>query len=100
MAANVFMTGSLANLSGMRDRLVSDLRKVRPAGDPVVVTVAADPANDAWRGARDFAAEKAGSAECFISREEYFERGAEYLKEHECSNRFFSTPPADELADA
>ena len=43
LAANVFVTGSLARLPGMRERLVADLRRVRPAGDPIGVTVAKDP---------------------------------------------------------
>ena len=43
LAANVFVTGALARLPGMRERLAADLRRVRPAGEPVGVTVAKDP---------------------------------------------------------
>ena len=43
LAANVFVTGSLARLPGMRERLAADLRKMRPAGDPIGVTLAKDP---------------------------------------------------------
>ena len=43
LAANVFVTGSLASIPGMRERLVCDLRKMRPAGDPIGVTLARDP---------------------------------------------------------
>ena len=43
LAANVFVTGSLARLPGLRERLVCDLRRMRPAGDTIGVTVARDP---------------------------------------------------------
>ena len=43
LAANVFVTGSLASIPGMRERLVCDLHKMRPAGDPIGVTLARDP---------------------------------------------------------
>ena len=96
LAADVFVTGSLAGLPGMRERLLCDLRKMRPAGDPVGVTVAADPAGDAWRGGRDFArraeAEAGGGEEGFVTRAEFLEKGAEFLKEHRLSNRYFRTP--------
>lgn len=92
LAANVFVTGSLAKLPGLRERLVCDLRKMRPAGDHIGVTVARDPAGDAWRGGRDFARKNAENGECFVTRQEFLENGAEFLKEHRLSNRYFRTP--------
>ena len=97
LAADVFVTGSLASLPGMRERLLCDLRKMRPAGDPIGVTVAADPAGDAWKGGRDFARRAGASAggggeESFVTRAEFLEKGAEFLKEHRLSNRYYRTP--------
>ena len=90
LAANVFVTGGLAALPGVKERLVADLRRMRPAGDVIGVVMAADPSGDAWRGAREFVLSAESTA--YLSRDEYFERGAEWLKEHPFSNRFFPTP--------
>jgi len=48
---------------------------------------AKDPLLDAWKGA----AQWAGSSESrrsFVTREEYLEKGGEYLKEHNLGNAF------------
>ncbi len=60
---------------------------------PPQVTMASRPALDAWYGARDWALEHlptavGGPAEGWISRQEYEEKGGEYLSEHCASNIF------------
>ena len=49
---------------------------------------------DAWRGGRDFAQGNAGGSggDCYVTRQEFLEKGAEFLKEHRLSNRYFRTP--------
>ena len=47
---------------------------------------------DAWNGGRDFARGNSGSGECYVTRQEFLEKGAEFLKEHRLSNRYFRTP--------
>ena len=50
-------------------------------------------AGDAWRGGRDFARSNADDgSDCFVTRQEFLENGAEFLKEHRLSNRYFRTP--------
>lgn len=55
--------------------------------------MASRPAVDAWYGARDWALEHlpaggGGAAEGWISRQDYEEKGGEYLSEHCASNVF------------
>lgn len=52
--------------------------------------MATRPALDAWYGARDWALEHpaAGGAEGWISKQDYEEKGGEYLREHCASNAF------------
>ncbi len=55
--------------------------------------MASRPALDAWYGARDWALEHlpaagVGAAEGWISRQDYEEKGGEYLSEHCASNVF------------
>lgn len=60
---------------------------------PFQVTLASRPALDAWYGARDWALEhlptgSGAAAEGWISRQDYEEKGGEYLSEHSASNIF------------
>lgn len=57
------------------------------------MTLASRPALDAWYGARDWALEhlptgRGAAAEGWISRQDYEEKGGEYLSEHWASNLF------------
>lgn len=57
------------------------------------MTLASRPALDAWFGARDWALEhlptrEREAAQGWISRQEYEEKGGEYLSEHSASNVF------------
>lgn len=57
------------------------------------MTLASRPALDAWFGARDWALEhlpsrEGAAAQGWISRQEYEEKGGEYLSEHCASNVF------------
>ncbi|KAJ2593998.1 Nuclear actin-protein involved in chromatin remodeling [Coemansia sp. RSA 1722] len=96
LVKNVFVTGGgFAQMPGILDRLRRDIVSVVPAGTSVVVRRAADPLRDAWRGAALWCSKEpdAFSAGC-ISREDYLEMGAEYLREHGASNRYHKFPAA------
>jgi len=93
LANNVFLTGGLASVQGLQERLETDLRCMRPAGSTFHVGRAANPNLDSWRGASRWA----GSSQAvFLSRELYQEAGEGYLAEHIFSNRYFPTPPPQE----
>ncbi|CAK6976380.1 actin-related protein 5 [Scomber scombrus] len=91
LVSNVFLTGGNMQYPGMKDRVERELRAMRPFQSHFKVTMASRPALDAWYGARDWALEHlpgGGAAEGWISRQEYEEKGGEYLSEHGSSNVF------------
>ena len=64
---------------------------MRPFQSTFRVRTAENPVVDAWYGARRWANSEDYQLGC-ISREDYQEKGAEYLREHLYSNRYFPTP--------
>ena len=72
----------------MVPRLQKDLLSLRPFQSAFNVNKAADPAGDAWRGAREFG--KVAPLSSYMSRAEYQECGSQYFMEHRASNRRFT----------
>jgi actin-related protein 5 len=64
---------------GFDARLGRELRAVLHVERPLGVRRAGDPVLDAWRGAARWAGEEA-SKKGFVSRAEYLEKEAEYIK--------------------
>lgn len=89
--SNVFLTGGNLMYPGMKERVERELLALRPFQSHFQVTLASRPALDAWYGARDWALAHppgGGEEEGWISRQDYEEKGGEYLKEHSASNVF------------
>ena len=85
MAANVFVTGAAAKLPGLVERIASDLISMRPFKSETKVSMASDPAMDAFRGMQKFAKDKDQTV--WITKAEYEEKGAmNVFKRHCCSN--------------
>lgn len=76
---DVFLTGGNTLFRGFAERLETELRTVLPVEAPLKVRAAADPVLDAWKGAAAWARGD-GITRAAISREEYAEKGSEYLK--------------------
>jgi len=95
LVENVFVTGSLARFPGFKARLETDLLSCRPFKSKLGVRIARNPSSDAWNGARKFARNFGQSDEYFVTRQDYLEKGAEYLKEHPFSNSYTKTPVAE-----
>ena len=94
MANNVFLTGGLANLPGLRERLMVDLMEMRPFGSTQKVVLAVNPSTDGWSGASAWAATSSGPASPgWVSKQDWEERGEGHLAEHLASNKYFPTPP-------
>jgi actin-related protein 5 len=89
---NIFITGGVAKLPGLKERLEKELLEMRPFESTFSVKIAGDPSLDAWNGARKFATTGNNVNNFSISKEEYFELGGEYLKENCLSNKYFKTP--------
>lgn len=93
LVSNVFLTGGNMQYPGMKERVERELLAMRPFQSHFKVTMALQPALDAWYGARDWALahpprQGGESAEGWISRQDYEEKGGEYLSEHCASNVF------------
>ncbi|XP_061745233.1 actin-related protein 5 [Nerophis ophidion] len=88
LVSNVFLTGGNMQYPGMKERMERELLAIRPFQSHFKVTMATRPALDAWLGARDWALEHppGGGGEGWISRQDYEEKGGEYLSEHCASN--------------
>lgn len=65
----------------MRERLEAGIRKLCPFELPVRVVRASDPILDAWRGASVFAA-TTGFAKQTFNREDYYEKGEDWLRRY------------------
>lgn len=87
MLKDIFLTGGYALFQGFEERLRTELRAVLPAEVQLAVRTAKDPVLDAWKGAASWA-RTAESRNAFVSREEYLEKGGEYLREHNLGNVF------------
>ncbi|RVE70311.1 hypothetical protein OJAV_G00063400 [Oryzias javanicus] len=90
LVSNVFLTGGNMQYPGMKQRIERELLAMRPFQSHFKVTMASRPALDAWYGARDWALEHppGEASEGWISRQDYEEKGGEYLSEHCASNLF------------
>lgn len=91
LAKNVVVTGGLANLRGLKERLLTDLISIRPFRSEVNVTVMENCNLSAWHGARDFV-RLDGHENYILTKQMYDEFGPEYFKVHIASNPYHPTP--------
>ena len=77
---DVFCTGGNVLFRGFEERLRSELLAVLPANAPLGVRLAKDPLLDAWRGAAGWARKTEDWKAARVTREEYSEKGADYIK--------------------
>lgn len=88
---DVFLTGGNTSFMGFGERLKRELVSVLPAGIEIGVRGAKDPLLDAWRGAAKWCGDLSGGAEwrrALVTKQEYFEKGGDYLKEMRLGNAF------------
>ncbi|KAI9167050.1 Actin-like protein arp5 [Paramyrothecium foliicola] len=84
---DIFLTGGNTLFQNFDERVREGLRALLPADSPLVVRRADDALLDAWKGAAGWAG-SAGWKAAKITREEYQEKGAEYIKEHDMGNSY------------
>ncbi|OQE18757.1 hypothetical protein PENSTE_c017G07871 [Penicillium steckii] len=82
---DVFLTGGNTLFSSFDDRFRNELRGFIPVDADLRVRRAGDPIFDAWKGAAEWSS-SGDFGKSAISREEYLEKGSEYIKEHELGN--------------
>lgn len=85
MLKDIFLTGGNTMFSGFEDRLQNELRTVLPVEASIKLRHATNPLLDAWKGAAQWARETEHQQH-FVSRDEYQEKGSEYMKEHDQGN--------------
>lgn len=88
MLKDIFLTGGYTLFQGFEERLRNELRAVLPADATLGVRKARDPILDAWKGAAAWAGQPT-SRQSFVTRDEYLEKGGEYIKEHNLGNAGF-----------
>lgn len=76
---DIFLTGGNTLFEGFEDRLRKELRSVIPVDARFDLRQASDPILDAWKGAAQWSRE-ASSRNSLVTKEEYSEKGAEYIK--------------------
>ncbi|SCU86349.1 LAME_0D05754g1_1 [Lachancea meyersii CBS 8951] len=85
LAMNIFLTGGNVKVPGTRERVVRDFTGILPLETKLNVTLAKDPFVDAWRGMAKLS-QSDTYKETFVTRKEYYEYGADYIKEHRLGN--------------
>lgn len=76
---DVFLTGGNTLFDGFEERLYRELRTVLPTDAHLGIRHASNPLLDAWKGAAQWTRES-GFSNYAVTREEYNEKGAEYIK--------------------
>lgn len=76
---DVFLTGGNTLFDGFEERLYRELRAVLPTDAHLGIRHASNSLLDAWRGAAQWTKES-GFSNYAVTREEYNEKGAEYIK--------------------
>ncbi|XP_038046523.1 actin-related protein 5-like [Patiria miniata] len=92
LVQRVFLTGGNMMYPGMKQRIEAELLAMRPFQSPFQVFTAGDPVLDAWHGAKQWSTDATSVKDGFVTREEYLEKGGEYIKEHVASNRYRPNP--------
>lgn len=82
---DIFLTGGNTLFQGFEDRLRAELRAVLPAEQAITVRRAKDSVLDSWKGAAQWAGKRESKGN-FITRQEWAEKGGEYIKEHGLGN--------------
>ncbi|KAH6895392.1 actin-related protein, ARP5 class [Thelonectria olida] len=84
---DVFLTGGNTIFENFDLRVCEGLQALLPADSPLKVRRAEDALLDAWKGAAGWAGSSAWKM-ARISKEEYQEKGPEYIKEHDMGNSY------------
>ncbi|KAF8862563.1 actin-like ATPase domain-containing protein [Acephala macrosclerotiorum] len=84
---DIFLTGGSSLFQNFDERLRDGLRACLPADAPLAIRRAKDGILDPWKGAAKWAGSSAWKTAA-VTREEYLEKGAEYMKEHDLGNAY------------
>ncbi|EEB08674.1 actin-like protein Arp5 [Schizosaccharomyces japonicus yFS275] len=85
LMSNILLTGGMSLLPGFVERIKNELKAILPTGTALNVKRAQDPSLDAWKGASSWSVTEKFKQSC-ITREEFTEKGMDYIKEHALGN--------------
>ncbi|KAI5782765.1 hypothetical protein EDC01DRAFT_718394 [Geopyxis carbonaria] len=88
---DVFLTGGNTAFKGFDERLRKEMISVLPTGLTINVRKAKDPCLDAWHGASQWCSKPGKDSDwrrAIVTKEEYLEKGSDYIKEHRLGNAF------------
>lgn len=79
---DIFLTGGNTSFQSFEERLARELTAVLPSAYSINVRKAGDPVLDAWRGAASWWSTTSPTERqsATVSREEYLEKGSDYIK--------------------
>lgn len=80
---DVFLTGGNTMFDGFEERFHKELRAVLPIDANLTMRKASNPLLDTWKGAAQWSRE-ADFSNYQVTKEEYLEKGAEYMKVGRC----------------
>lgn len=84
---DIFLTGGSSMFMNFDERLREGLRPNLPADAELSIRRAGNPIMDAWKGAAKWAGGSVWKTAA-VTREEYLEKGADYMKEHDLGNAY------------
>jgi actin-related protein 5 len=82
---DIFATGGQTLFQNFEERLYNEFRSFLPVEAPLKVRLAQDPLLDSWRGMAKWS-KSSQSKNSYLTKAEYDEMGADYIKEHGLGN--------------
>lgn len=91
MAQNIYITGGMSSIKGFKDRVYSEIRKIRPYDSNVNVYSYDNNILCPWKGGVEYARYNNGEflKQSSITRDMYIEYGSDYIKEHSFGNLWY-----------
>jgi len=94
LARNIYITGGFSQVPGLANRIEKEMKMLLEPGSDIIIQYSENPMLDAWKGAALFARNE-DLDPYWITLKDYEEKGASYLKEHQCSNLNIEYTPSD-----
>lgn len=88
---NITLIGGCAVLPGLKERLLREMKEIRPFKTELAINIADNPELCGWLGARKWAASSTLN-QYLLTKENYAEYGGEYFKTHSCGNMYYPSP--------
>ncbi|KAL1139299.1 hypothetical protein AAG570_006285 [Ranatra chinensis] len=92
LASDIYLTGGTSRIPGLKERLTREITALRPFRSHLSIRLSSSPSINAWLAARDLARDSRILEQCLVTKQEYHEKGGEYIKDHSISNPYFPSP--------